>query len=536
MPMRRPRPKALQPNAESLEGRLLLSKTISGTDLKGDTWSLTLTGPGDLLVTKQNGPDGKPAPLNSHTDIKTIEVAGGDPISTRLDGTVTPAPGSDGRVLFQQLEEIGGKSERLPAANGINTIEIPGFWLANTNTAVTLPTTGATPVEIRIPDGVEILNFGGVDATINPPPANATTGALTANTINVDLGLPFTIGTSIIVNKVISGARIGPATGGTAPTPTQDSVTFTVLGRLNLFQADEIDGSTASPSTGFQGGGGTIVISQTDPFTTITGQIGDVRIGGNATDFATQTNGLVSNFYIGGETNNIFLLAPGGSRNIYFGKGMDTVTIDTHTLENLNANRGALNSNVTIERSAGRILIGGDVVGTKILSGYTFGLGTEFTNQTAGTPVAQDGGGFTTLVGGNVTNSVFAASVQPFNNVFGSTSDLILPTGHITAKVEGTINNTTITPDSPTKAFYAKSVKQTQGPIIPPIVPESPFPRTVYHHGQNGLTGPRALFAHSTPHPAATSQGSSARAAALAARQAAAAANAQARASKTGKK
>ena len=174
----------------------------------------------------------------------------------------------------------------------------------------------------------------------------------------------------------------------------------------------------------------------------------------------------MSEFFIGGETNNIFLLTPGGSRNIHFGKGMDNVTINTHTFENLEANRGALNSTVVVDRSGGRVVLGGDAVNTQILSGYHQPLLTEFTNQSAPTtpPAAQDGGGFTVLVAGDVTNSVFAASVQPFNNTFGTTNDLKLPTGHIVAKVQGIIDNSTATPASPTTAFYAQSVDLSRGP------------------------------------------------------------------------
>ena len=76
----------------------------------------------------------------------------------------------------------------------------------------------------------------------------------------------------------------------------------------------------------------------------------------------------------------------------------------------------------------------------------------------------------TAFIAGDVTNSVFAASVQPLNNVFG-TDDLKLPTGHIVAKVQGNIDNSTATPSSPTTAFYAQVVDLSRGPVIPPIVP-----------------------------------------------------------------
>ena len=108
-----------------------------------------------------------------------------------------------------------------------------------------------------------------------------------------------------------------------------------------------------------------------------TGQIGDIRIGGNATNFtafaletdlftfpsADPTTGpQVSNFFIGGETNNVILVAPAGSRNVSFGRGMDNIYINTAFIQNLQANRGAIGSAVTVKRTIGNMVIGGDVI------------------------------------------------------------------------------------------------------------------------------------------------------------------------------
>src|SRR5262249_46525384 len=122
-------------------------------------------------------------------------------------------------------------------------------------------------------------------------------------------------------------------------------------------------------------------------------------------------------------------------------------------------------------------------------SGYTLHLNTEFQNQTAPTTTpAQDGGGMTVLVAGNIKDSIFAASVQPQQGTFGI-NDLKLPLGHITAKFEGNINNAAVTPNMPFTAFYAQPVNLKNGNIIPPVVPEAPFPPTMYHRGQDGLKG-----------------------------------------------
>ena len=113
MSMRKPAPsrRSLRPLAESLETRQLLSSlstvpsaTVSGTDTKGDRWTLTLYGPGTLNVVDKNGNAFTPATQNTPDDINTITVSGTVTSQSRLVGKVTfVPPNSDGRVFFQQL-------------------------------------------------------------------------------------------------------------------------------------------------------------------------------------------------------------------------------------------------------------------------------------------------------------------------------------------------------------------------------------------------------------------------------------------------
>ena len=82
------------------------------------------------------------------------------------------------------------------------------------------------------------------------------------------------------------------------------------------------------------------------------------------------TGPQVSNFFIGGQTDNVILVAPSGSRNVFFGQGMDNVFINTEFIQNLQANRGAVGSAVTVKRNIGNMVMGGDVINTFIQSGY----------------------------------------------------------------------------------------------------------------------------------------------------------------------
>ena len=89
-----------------------------------------------------------------------------------------------------------------------------------------------------------------------------------------------------------------------------------------------------------------------------------------------QLDAKISNYYIGGQTQNVLLSAPSGSRNIAFGLGMDNVTITSLSIASLRANRDALNSNVTVSRSIQNLLIGGDVQNTNINVGEAQSLFT----------------------------------------------------------------------------------------------------------------------------------------------------------------
>jgi hypothetical protein len=135
---------------------------------------------------------------------------------------------------------------------------------------------------------------------------------------------------------------------------------------------------------------------------------------------------------------------------------------------------------VISSRQIGQVVLGGDVAGTLIQSGYVQQLESVFQNPAnIPDPVAQAGGRIHITIAGNVTESVIAASVEPFEGTFGGPFDLELPGGAIKGKIEGTIDNTDVTPESPNTAFYAGEVRVFSGPVIPPNVPEAPYPRPI---------------------------------------------------------
>ncbi len=534
---------------------------VRGMDPDGAQWVLRLYGPGALNVVGTLGDTFTRQTGDLQESIDTITVAGAITTQTRLVGTVFPNPTTkNAKVYFENLIvtqtgelgkiDEGQVSNFRSVQNGILAVDMPDFYMAHTDTskpsvASQIHTGAMSAGEIYIPQGVINLRFGGVDVDYTPVGGTPLNQTGQSNEFQISLGLPIVQGTSIIVNTVNSDAEAN-STSGSAP--FQDYATFLVTGRLNLFQANEIDGNTTSglvptqlvnsPSSSGNSPGGTYLVSQGGA---ATGQIGDVRVGGNATNFTTfvtedplnvaasegQLDAKISNYYIGGQTQNVLLIAPSGSRNIEFGLGMDNVTISSLAIASLRANRDALNSTVTVSRSIQNLLIGGDVQNTLVNVGeaqslFTFAnlppttlfasgsgafygeppptVGNPELNTLTGQvePVAQNGGTIQARIAGSVIDSIFSASVQPdptglTGNGFGTKEDLILPRGVINAKVEGNIsnvNNPGVEAQSNGRAFFAKSVKLIHGPVIPPTVPYQPFaPPTKYHIGQDGLKG-----------------------------------------------
>ena len=496
-PTHRPRSRALCPSPEALEGRQLLAKIISGVDLAGNQWTLHLIGPGDLSVTTQDDVNGHPVPLSSKSEINQITVVGADPDTSRLVGKVTKAPNSDGRVFFQNLTEIGIPASTGPSGivgNGLKSVDMPDFYLGDTLLNPTAALTSTTAPVVSIPDGVISLRLGGVDTTafFGNNPAFAPNAPATSTSTNiayaVNLGVPRTVGTSILLNTVTTSAVAG-ATSTTTPTatPVQQEVDFNVAGRVNLFQANTINGSTQFPSTGEPGSGGTVFRSGPNATGTVAGAIGEVRIGGNATNFSTQSalasglgGGQIQSYFVGGETHNVQVLATNNIRTITFGLGMDTVTVDANIIQSLSANRGALNSDVTTNGPIGRFRSGGDVVNTKVLAGFNQSLNSMLTTLPTTQPTAEPGGRINAFIAGNVTDSVFAAGTQPGSDgFFGSPEDLFFPGSHLYAKVEGTISNagSTSVISTAKTSFFAANVVVAHGPVTPPSNPSSPYPR-----------------------------------------------------------
>lgn len=568
---RTPSRRSFRPLAEGLEIRQVLSSysgiksaSVSGTDADGDRWTLTLYGPGTINVVDQQGNAFTQANAATPDLINTITVAGTVTHSSRLVGRVEKGAGGDGRVFFQNLniQNNGAFSKIDPtwvdrkstqAQNGIALVDMPDFWLGHTSTAKPSTTSQvhsgfSLAGGITAPEGVNVLRIGGVDVNYTPSGGTPLVNTGQDNEFVVNLGLPATTGTSIILNSVVTNASSTTSTSTGTPVTTinQQSVSFLVTGRVNLFQANEIDGNTTnnlsptqfSSSASSPKAGGTYLVSQGGD---VTGQIGYVRVGGNATNFTTMAlatsvfsqnagdtlDPKITNYMIGGETNNVMMLAPGGSRDVSFGRGMDNAVINSSWISHLHANRGAVNSKVTVSRTIDNMKLGSDLVNSFIQSGYSQAISAGATGAFNGQapanidsrtfnnfvgqsiPSAHGGGGINAQIAGSVVNSVVSVSVDPdpsgindpgsFEDVtskrfpFGAPQNIVLPRGYINAKIEGDIDNSAISGSIVTtadQAFYAKHVKVVKGATLPPKVDTAPFNRKLqYGQAQGALKG-----------------------------------------------
>jgi hypothetical protein len=305
-------------------------------------------------------------------------------------------------------------------------------------------------------------------------PAPATNAF--ADKASIKLGLPSFLGTSIYVDKFVSDTKAGT----TAAQPINDEIDIETIGRINAIQANEIGGNPDIAATGYLGGGGTIVRSSGEYLgqaiqTNVVGAIGQVMVRNNATNFSVQSGTSIRRLNIGGETKNVFALGVNGIRYAQFGLGMDSVTIHAHTMSRLEMARGAVGSEVKTTRQMGYFRSGGDVINSTILAGINQNLQSEFRQQTASTDTLADlGGAINAQIAGNVIDSIFAASYEPSNGSYDSPNAMALGGGKIDAKIEGTIDNSGVTPDAPNVAFYAFKTNVNRGPVAPPYVPSTP--------------------------------------------------------------
>ncbi|HEU5116500.1 MAG TPA: hypothetical protein VFT74_07480 [Isosphaeraceae bacterium] len=147
------------------EGRL-----VSGQDRQGDSWTITVHGPGKVIVTDISPNDGA---LDDAID--TIAIIGSSPTQTYVTGQTTASARiiTDGTVGFNHLY----------AVNGVKSVILNGFNLEQTAPVSTDLAANAGP-EVYFPQGVDVLQFNNIVAV--------TDQATTAQPVDIVIGNPAT--------------------------------------------------------------------------------------------------------------------------------------------------------------------------------------------------------------------------------------------------------------------------------------------------------------------------------------------------------
>jgi hypothetical protein len=204
----------INPNNPNSPGLSNEGKIVSGTDRAGDKWTITVHGPGKVIVTDTTPNDGA-----LDDDINTSQLVGTSLKSTYVTGNVIASNllQTNGDMLFNELIDT----------SGVKSIELNGFELSN---AVTPAVTNQYGIFLY--GGVQTLSFASIDATIdtsvNTAPYQVVIG---------DANTPLKVQPSIYINS-INNLVFDSETDTTAipSTPvTSPSVEFIINGVIRNF-------------------------------------------------------------------------------------------------------------------------------------------------------------------------------------------------------------------------------------------------------------------------------------------------------------
>ena len=337
-------------------------KIVTGTDRAGDRWTITVHGPGKVIVTDTTPNDGVLG-----DDINTIQLVGTNPKTTYVTGNVITSPTTltQGTILFNELI----------ATSGVKSIKLNGFTLtANVSPAVTSPT------GVFLYGGVGTLSFQDIQAPIDTS-VSSTPYQIVIGEPNTPLKVKPSIYLGNINNQVFD------STSTTIPTGPQTSPTvqFVINGVIRTFDIVSATQGTVPAAFQFE-------------FPTV-GTTGRTSVQATAIDNLT-VHGSAKNFTVS-KASQPFSSAGSGIdylHNATFGGNADAVGIDVNgTIGTLIFNRGL-----------------GDPTGTFTAEQATTGLLLPQTSY--GIPQGTTGYPASNLLGGTVSaKHIHKLVVQPAN-------------------------------------------------------------------------------------------------------------------------
>ena len=281
-------------------------KIVSGTDLQGDLWTITVHGPGKVIVTDTTPNDGA-----LDDDINTIQLIGTSPTKTYVTGSVRDSPSelTQGTILFNQLI----------ATSGVKSIELNGFVLSS---AVSPPV--STPTGVFLYGGVQTLSFQDIDASID------TSTTTTPYQIVIGTGnTPLKVAPSIFLNSINN--LVFDSASTTIPTTpvTTPSVQIIINGVLQNF--DIVSASQGSIVAGFQfefpvvgTTGRTAVQATAVDKVNVHGSAVNFTLSKNSQPFTSQTSGLayLHKATFGGNADAVGIDVDGKIGKLIFKRGL----------------------------------------------------------------------------------------------------------------------------------------------------------------------------------------------------------------------
>ena len=192
-------------------------KVVSGRDRLGDLYTITVRGPGTVIITDATPTDGV-----LDDDIATIQLVGTSLTRTTVTGTVSASAevSSSGTIRFNKLI----------AQNGVKSINLNGFILSQT---VTPPNNGAPQSNsgVYLLGGVQQLSFQGIES-----PVDLASNTQPMNVVIGDPSTPLRFKPSIRIDQITN--TVFDSTSTVVPTQPQlfPTVNITVNGETHLLQ------------------------------------------------------------------------------------------------------------------------------------------------------------------------------------------------------------------------------------------------------------------------------------------------------------
>ncbi len=308
---------SVNPNNPNSPGLVNEGKVVSGTDREGDRWTITVHGPGYVIVTDTTPNDGL-----LDDDINTIQLVGTSLKSTYVTGNVfasneIPAnfngsnpPPSNGTIPFNQLTAI----------SGVKSIELNGFDLTN---QVTPPVTSTTGVFLY--GGVGVLSF---DAIVQQE--NTSVSTTPFQIVIGEASTPLRVKPSIYLNNITNLVYNSTAPNEPSTTPlTTPSVQFEINGVVRNF--DIVSSGPGAVPAGYQvyfppvgTTGRTSVQATAIDNLKVAGSAKNVAISRSPVPFSSEDSGLkyLKKASFGGNADGVAIDVKGKIGSLVFKRGL----------------------------------------------------------------------------------------------------------------------------------------------------------------------------------------------------------------------